>query len=153
MNQSSERGASMSLCDELEIDEQSQVGSMFMARVANEIKRAAAIEKSKRKLTQQAIGDKIGTSRAVVNREMSGVENLGARRIAELLWAMGWEPYFEARPIPAGCNEPVEAALPLKRGSGVQRSHDISKVPPRSEPMKSVLDEIMKRDRAPVPMV
>jgi hypothetical protein len=98
----------MSLYDELEIDEKSQVGSMFMARVANEIKRAATIEKSKRKLTQQAIADKVGTSRAVINREMSGVENLTARRTAEILWAMGWEPYFEARPIPEGNNEFVQ---------------------------------------------
>lgn len=87
---------------------------MFMARVANEIKRAATIEKSKRKLTQQAIADKVGTSRAVINREMSGVENLTARRTAEILWAIGWEPYFEARPIPEGNNEFVQthAATP-----------------------------------------
>jgi len=84
---------------ELEIDEKSLAGSTFMARVANEIRRAAAIEKSQRKLTQQAIADKIGTSRAVVNREMTGVENLTARRAGELLWAMGWEPYFEARKV------------------------------------------------------
>jgi hypothetical protein len=90
---------------ELEIDEKSYVASMFMARVANEIRRAAAIEKASRKITQQEIANKIGTSRAVVNREMQGLENLGARRIAELLWALGWEPYFEARKIPAGVND------------------------------------------------
>ncbi len=90
---------------ELEIDEKSRVGAMFMARVANEIRRAAAIEKAERKITQQAIAEKIGTSRAVVNREMSGLENLTARRVAELLWALGWEPYFEARKIPAGENQ------------------------------------------------
>jgi hypothetical protein len=89
---------------ELEIDEQSRVGSMFMARVANEIRRAASIEKAARKVTQQSIADKIGTSRAVVNREMQGLENLTARRTAELLWALGWEPYFEARKAPAGEN-------------------------------------------------
>lgn len=90
---------------ELEIDEKSRVGAMFMARVANEIRRAAAIEKAERKITQQAIADKIGTSRAVVNREMSGLENLTARRTAELLWALGWEPHFEARKIPEGENQ------------------------------------------------
>jgi hypothetical protein len=90
---------------ELEIDEQSRIGSEFMARVVNEIRRAAASEKSSRKLTQQAIADKIGTSRAVINRQMQGLENLGARRIAEILWAIGWEPYFEARPIPVGENQ------------------------------------------------
>jgi hypothetical protein len=90
---------------ELEIDEQSRIGSEFMARVVNEIRRAAATEKATRKLTQQSIADKIGTSRAVINRQMQGLENLGARRIAEILWAVGWEPYFEARQIPIGENQ------------------------------------------------
>ncbi|SRR5258705_12896516 len=89
---------------ELEIDEKSQVGSEFMARVVNEIRRAVASEKASRKLTQQAIADKIGTSRAVINRQIQGLENLSARRIGEILWAIGWEPYFEARKIPAGDN-------------------------------------------------
>jgi hypothetical protein len=90
---------------DLEIDEQSRIGSEFMARVVNEIRRAVASEKGSRKLTQQAIADKIGTSRAVINRQIQGLENLSARRIAEILWAIGWEPYFEARKIPAGQNQ------------------------------------------------
>jgi hypothetical protein len=85
---------------EIELDEQSRVGSEFMARVINELQRAVAAEKSRRKLTQQAIADKIGTSRAVINRQIQGYENLTARRIAEILWAIGWEPHFEARRIP-----------------------------------------------------
>jgi hypothetical protein len=90
---------------ELDIDEKSRIASAFMARVANEIRRAASIEKASRKITQQAIAEKIGTSRAVVNREMNGLENLTARRTAELLWALGWEPYFEARKVPEGDNQ------------------------------------------------
>jgi hypothetical protein len=90
---------------ELSIDEQSLIGSRFMARVANEIRRAANEEKSARKITQQMIADKIGTSRHVINRQMQGLENLTARRTAEILWALGWEPYFEARKIPAGNNQ------------------------------------------------
>lgn len=101
---------------ELETDEQSQVASQYMARVVNEIRRAVASEKRDRKnarkpkLTQQSIANKIGTSRAVINRQMQGLENLGARRVAEILWAIGWEPHFEARKIPAEENlhPPVE---------------------------------------------
>jgi hypothetical protein len=120
---------------ELEIDEQSHVGSMFMARVANEIRRAASIEKASRKITQQAIAKKIGTSRAVVNREMQGLENLSSRRIAELLWALGWEPYFEARKIPTGENLFVLKASPsvsvktTRGGSGTQGTTDMSLKP------------------------
>jgi hypothetical protein len=94
---------------DLEIDEHSRIGSEFMARVVNEIRRAVALEKGSRKLTQQAIADKIGTSRAVINRQIQGLENLSARRIAEILWAIGWEPYFEARKIPAGQNQFTKA--------------------------------------------
>ena len=86
------------------IDEKSEAGSSFMDRVAKELRRALMAEKKTRKITQQAIAEKIGTSRAVVNREVQGLENLTARRIGELFWALGWEPHFEARKIPRGDN-------------------------------------------------
>jgi len=84
---------------ELEFDEKSHVGAMYAADVAREIRRAFIAEKAERKITQQAVAEKIGTSRAVVNREIMGTENLTARRQAELLWAIGWEPHFQARKI------------------------------------------------------
>jgi hypothetical protein len=96
---------------EIEIDEQSRVTSEFMGRVVNEIRRALAAEKGKRRLTQQEIAEKIGTTRAVINRQVQGLENLGAKRIAEILWAIGWEPYFEARPIPRGINESLSPQI------------------------------------------
>jgi hypothetical protein len=122
---------------QLEIDDKSRVGSMFMARVVNEIRRAAAIEKASRKITQQAIAEKIGTSRAVVNREMQGLENLSSRRIAELLWALGWEPHFEARKIPAGENlftpTPAPPHVVFKTGAGgTQGTAEVSAKPARA---------------------
>ena len=97
------------------LDEKSLAGSEFMARVAREIRHALAVEKSTRKLTQQAIADKIGTSRSVVNREVQGLENLTSRRIGELLWAIGWEPYFEARKVPLpGANDIVSERLKIE---------------------------------------
>lgn len=86
------------------VDEKSAAGSGFLDRIAKELRRALLAEKATRKLTQQAIAEKIGTSRAVVNREVQGLENLTARRIGELFWALGWEPHFEARKIPRGDN-------------------------------------------------
>ncbi|WP_342714095.1 hypothetical protein [Bradyrhizobium sp. B039] len=100
---------------ELELDEKSRAGAEFMARVIDEIRRAVAAEKTRRKLTQQAIAEKIGTSRAVVNRQIGGLENLTARRIGELLWAIGWEPHFEARPIPEGNNEIIRPTATAPR--------------------------------------
>jgi hypothetical protein len=136
---------------ELEIDEQSYVGAMFMARVANEIRRAAAIEKTSRKITQQAIADKIGTSRAVVNREMQGLENLSARRIAELLWALGWEPHFEARKIPDGDNQCLKTESKIPTGASVPPA-----VPRPTSEMSEGLDILKMVERAkgaPVPVI
>jgi hypothetical protein len=99
------------------VDEKSRAGSEFMARVITEIQRALANEKLSRKLTQQSIAEKIGTSRAVINRQVQGFENLSARRIGELLWAIGWEPYFEARKPPMGENQFVP-----KKNENPQRS-------------------------------
>jgi hypothetical protein len=79
------------------IDEKSRAGAAFLVRVVDEIRRALAFEKATRKITQQALAEKIGTSRAVINREVQGLENLSARRIGEIFWALNWEPHFEAR--------------------------------------------------------
>jgi hypothetical protein len=140
----------MTSFEELEIDEKSYVGSTFMARVANEIRRAAAIEKAARKVTQQAIADKIGTSRAVVNREMQGLENLSARRIAELLWALGWEPYFEARKIPAGDNECLREENKVSRTSPAPVP---TSIPRPSSTGPDILEMVKKAEGAPVPVL
>ncbi|WP_319796623.1 winged helix-turn-helix domain-containing protein [Nitrobacter sp.] len=112
---------------DLEIDEKSRAGSQFMARVVNEIRRAIVAEKKNRKITQQGIAEAVGTSRAVINRQVQGYENLTARRIAEILWAIGWEPHFEARPIPKFQNDrpktaPATASKPPSQPSFSQTS-------------------------------
>jgi hypothetical protein len=127
---------------ELEMDEQSRIGSEFMARVNNEIRRAMALEKSSRKITQQAIAEKIGTSRHVVNRQVQGMENLGARRIAELLWAIGWEPYFEARKIPERDNQ-----FCMQKSSASAVNDRPSPVPPqKTERIVGVPDQQMLKN-------
>ncbi|HSC19432.1 MAG TPA: winged helix-turn-helix domain-containing protein [Rhizomicrobium sp.] len=83
------------------IDEKSRAGSRFMSRVNEEVQRALAAEKDARHLTQQAIAEKLHVDRSAVNRRVMGLENMTARTIGELFWALGWEPYFEARRPPA----------------------------------------------------
>jgi HTH domain len=97
-----------------DIGEKDRVGSRFVSDVRDELQRALAIEKSERKITQQQIAEKLGTSRAVINRQIMGLENMGIRRVAEILWAIGWKPNFEAQKIPAGenLNPAVEIATP-----------------------------------------
>jgi hypothetical protein len=87
------------------ISEKERAGSEFMFRIAQELQRAFLAEKTAHKITQQSIADQLDTSRAVINRQLQGLENIGSRRIGELFWALGYEPYFEARKIPERDNE------------------------------------------------
>jgi HTH domain len=82
---------------EFDIGEQARAGSRFIAHVRDEIQRALFSEKGQPKITQQQIADKLGTSRSVINRQIMGLEDMTLRRVAEILWAIGWEPYFGVR--------------------------------------------------------
>lgn len=96
------------------IDEKSRAASEFLMRVVDEMRRALVTEKSERKLTQQSVAEKVGTSCHVINRELQGLENISARRIGEFFWAIGWEPHFEARRAPNRNNDilPPSATAP-----------------------------------------
>lgn len=90
---------------EYSIPEKSRVGSRFISHVRDELQRALASEKTMRKITQQQIATALETDRSVINRQIMGLENISLRRVAEILWAIGWEPRFEAVKIPAGENQ------------------------------------------------
>jgi DNA-binding Lrp family transcriptional regulator len=91
-----------------DIGEKERVGSRFLSDVRDELQRALASEKSERKITQQEIAEKLGTSRAVINRQIIGLENMGIRRVAEILWAIGWEPHFAAKKTSREQNDFIE---------------------------------------------
>lgn len=98
---------------QFDIGERSRVGSRFIAHVRDQIQHALFSEKEVRKITQQQIAEKLETSRSVINRQIMGLENMTLRRVAEILWAIGWEPYFGVRRIAAGQNQyPVPAYYP-----------------------------------------
>jgi formamidopyrimidine-DNA glycosylase len=112
-----------------DIGERERVGSRFLSDVRDELLRALAEEKSRRKITQQQIAEKLETSRAVINRQLMGVENMGIKRAAEILWAIGWEPFFQARKLPAGQNqfivaEPTSSADQTKSEQTIQARHN-----------------------------
>jgi DNA-binding phage protein len=77
------------------INEKSREASRFLSHVRDEIQRAFIEEKRDNKLTQQAVAEKLGVNRSVINRQLKGEENLTLRTVAELAWAMGWKPKFE----------------------------------------------------------
>jgi hypothetical protein len=100
-----------------DIGDRERAGSRFLSDVRDELQRALATEKSQRKITQQDIATILETSRAVINRQIVGYENIGIKRVAEILWAIGWEPHFEARPMPRGDNEIIRPAATAPRES------------------------------------
>lgn len=77
-----------------DIGERGRAVARFIAHVRSELQMAYAHERAKRKLTQQAIADKLAVNRSVVNRQLTGIENMTVRSVAELAWAIGWEPNF-----------------------------------------------------------
>jgi plasmid maintenance system antidote protein VapI len=80
-----------------DIGEKSRAVSRFIGHVRSELQRALAAEKAERRLTQQAIARAIGVNRSVINRQLIGYENLTLRSVAELAWALGWNPEFSLK--------------------------------------------------------
>ena len=83
-----------------DIGDKERAGSRFISHVRREVQGAFLHEKKSRKLTQQQIATRLGVNRSVVNRQLGGLENMTLRSVAELLWAMGWEPDFAATKEP-----------------------------------------------------
>lgn len=106
---------------EFDIGEKATIVSRFMGEIHAEIQQAFIAEKVSRKLTQQQIATLLEVNRSVINRQLQGMENLTARRIAEFAWALGYEPEFRLRKDVAehGTNDrpakpPVSQSLPGK---------------------------------------
>lgn len=68
-----------------------------IGHVRAELQKAFVAEKKARKLTQQAIATKRGVNRSVINRQLTGVDDLTYRSIVENALAMGYEPDFSLR--------------------------------------------------------
>jgi transcriptional regulator with XRE-family HTH domain len=85
-----------------------------IGHVRSELQKAFVTEKKARKLTQQAIATKRGVHRSVINRQLTGVDDLTYRSIVENALAMGYEPDFSLRRIEAAAvhNEPTYAVSP-----------------------------------------
>lgn len=84
---------------ELKIDPKKRVAGRFIGSVRKALIIAALDEKSRRGLTQQKVADCLGVNRSVINRMLRGETNLTLRSVAELAWAMGWEPRFSLHRI------------------------------------------------------
>ena len=94
-----------------DIDDKSMAVALAIGHVRTELQNAFLAEKKTSKITQQQIATKIGVNRSVINRQLMGMENLTYRSIAELAWAMGYEPDFSLHQVELSPihNEPSHA--------------------------------------------
>ena len=81
----------------------------FIGRVRGELLRVLAEKKAKAAFPQQALAEKLGIERSLINRQLSGEANLSLRSLADLAWAMDMEISFELKePVArAGQNQPI----------------------------------------------
>lgn len=82
---------------ELKIDPKSRAAGRFIGQVRKALVSAAIDEKKETKISQQQIASKLGVNRSVINRLLRGEANLTLRSVAEIAWALGWEPVFSLR--------------------------------------------------------
>lgn len=82
----------------------------FIGRVRSELLRALAQRKSEGSLPQQALAEKLGIERSLINRQLSGEAHLTLRSLADIAWAMDMEISFELKePVTkAGQNHPLQ---------------------------------------------
>lgn len=106
---------------ELKIDPKRRAAGRFIGAVRKALINAAFEEKQRHGLTQQKVADCLGVNRSVINRMLRGEVNLTLRSVAELAWALGWQPHFS-----------------LKRISRADRDNlDVDLTPPYAEPVAS----------------
>jgi transcriptional regulator with XRE-family HTH domain len=81
----------------------------FIGRVRGELLKALAERKANAALPQQALAEKLGIERSLINRQLSGEANLTLRSLADLAWAMDMEISFELKEpaLDAGQNQPI----------------------------------------------
>jgi DNA-binding phage protein len=85
---------------ELKIDPKRRAAGRFIGTVRKALINAALEEKQSRGLSQQKVAECLGVNRSVINRMLRGEVNLTLRSVAELAWAMGWQPHFSLDPSP-----------------------------------------------------
>jgi len=62
-------------------------------------------------LSQSDIARELGVHRSVITRQLRGYQDMGLARVAELSWALGYEPTFELLPrITANGSDATEGA-------------------------------------------
>jgi transcriptional regulator with XRE-family HTH domain len=78
---------------ELKISARERAGS----RLITHVRKALLLAALDTGMSQQAIAEKLGVNRSVINRLLRGTANLTLRTVGELAWALGLEIIFIIR--------------------------------------------------------
>lgn len=115
---------------ELKIDPKSRAGGRFIGQVRKALVSAAIDEKKETGVNQREIASRLGVNRSVINRLLRGEANLTLRSVAEIAWALGWEPVFTLRrrsTQSSGRNhfEPIEGKLSIAKPATSTSSNNL----------------------------
>ena len=97
-------------CFHFDIGGRARHAGRFIGRVRSELLRALSEHKNQGGLSQQSLAQKLGTERALINRQLAGEASLSLRSLADLAWAMDMEISFELKKpaAKAGQNQPIQ---------------------------------------------
>lgn len=101
---------------ELKIDPRKRAAGRFIGKVRKALISAAVDEKKSSGLTQQQVASAIGVNKSVINRLLRGNANLTLRSVAEIAWAMGWDPDFTLKKRVQGEKANVDTPKPILAG-------------------------------------
>ena len=79
---------------QIAIPQNRRAAARFIGKVRRTLQRALADNPD---IKRTEIADAIGVHRAVITRQLGGKKDISLGRVAELAWAMGYEPVFSLK--------------------------------------------------------
>ena len=86
---------------QFDVGDRARKTGRLVGQVRDELVRALAEKRSKDRVTQQGLAQKLGVHRSQINRQLSGEANLTLRSLADLAWAMNMDVVFELKEPPS----------------------------------------------------
>jgi transcriptional regulator with XRE-family HTH domain len=127
-----------------DIGSRARQAGRLIGRVRSELLRVLSERKAETGLSQQAVAQKLGVHRSLINRQLTGETNLTLRSIADLAWALGMDVSFELKKptVEAGQNHPATTSTiehgqikylngAARRGLPVTTPTEVEAEPPR----------------------
>jgi transcriptional regulator with XRE-family HTH domain len=92
-----------------DIGSRARQAGRLIGGVRSELLKALSERKAETGLSQQAVAQKLGVHRSLINRQLTGETNLTLRSIADLAWALDMDISFELKKptVEAGQNQPA----------------------------------------------